>query len=549
MHDLSRWAKLGVALLAAGAFAPAAHAVHGDPQLILGKLFLVRDSQPGIDPSKRLVRILGRQTAPGDDDHVTACGDPTVDGATIRVIANGGTPTDQIYAMPASGWKRIPANPARDLIGFKYLNPNRTGGPSAVKRALIRRAPNGTFVLMVLLKGQNGPVDNVPPNPGTDGGGILTIGGIGCTYCVNLGGAAGGKVINAPRNPPQNKVFKIVSTRAEPADETTCPVPDFGATTTTSSTSTSTSSTTSTTVAACCEPEQIVTTSTAGTLIVSTLPAFPFPAGVVTTVNVGPAPGFPNCAHPAIVPAGGFSVPTFCIPALGFSSDVIPTGCVTGGTEGKGVVWDLNDACPDADVSKVGDTSAPPCATLGTGCNTAAGGAGADTLGDVDTTRGDGVCDGPGVHVQLDIPGTSITWIDDMALCPDPDGVFDPGTDTLVTVFDFILSPTTSNATAAFVDANGDGCAKAGNGPDGPVTRTGSPTPGPCCVVGQAQQVASVGLAFSGAAPLFDLLFSSEIPNTVTACNPYPGDSFCELPNGCQGSASGAFLDATRLLD
>jgi hypothetical protein len=174
-----------------------------------------------------------------------------------------------------------------------------------------------------------------------------------------------------------------------------------------------------------------------------------------------------------------------------------------------------------------------------------AGGAGNDTLGDIDTTYGGG-CDSPGVHVRLNIPGTSITWNDADFGCPDADGVFDAGTDTLVTVFDFILTPTTSSATGAFVDKNGDSCAKAGNGPTGPVTLTGTPAAGPCCVVGQTTTQVAVGIAFSGGSPLYDLIFRSTTPNNVSACNAYPGDSFCELavdPNGCLGSPSGAFLE------
>jgi hypothetical protein len=47
---------------------------------------------------------------------------------------------------------------------------------------------------------------------------------------------------------------------------------------------------------------------------------------------------------------------------------------------------------------RVADTSDPDgnaCGSLGSGCVTSAGGAGADTGGDIDTIRGDGAC-GPG---------------------------------------------------------------------------------------------------------------------------------------------------------
>jgi hypothetical protein len=284
-----------------------------------------------------------------------------------------------------------------------------------------------------------------------------------------------------------------------------------------------------------CPPAKVVTTSTPGTLQVSTLPAFPFPSGVVTTMQVGPASNG-LCEHPVGIPPGGFSVPVFCIPALSFTSTVENLGCDEGANVavGRGRLWDNNpNADPDADVTKVGDTTAAPCATLGTGCNVLAGGAGADTLGDADTTLGDNVRDSAGVHVQLEIPQRSLTWNDGDAFCPDQDGVFDPDTDTLVTEFEFVLSPTTATATATFVDKNGDGCAKAGNGPTGPVMLTGSPAAGPCCVVGQATTVAAVGVAFSGGSPLYDLIFHTTTPSTVTECGAYEAPAACTIADPC----------------
>jgi hypothetical protein len=222
-------AALAAALIAIGGYFPIAYGSHADPQIILGKMLQVSDPQPGVNATKRLVKVQGHQKPPGDADHVTDCGDPTVDGATIQVIANGTTSSAQTFSMPSTGWKRIPANVAQPLQGFKYVNTSATGGPSAVKTALIQRTSNGTFKLQVMLKGANGAISIVPPNPGTDGGGIFTIGGGGCTYCVNLGGAAGGKVTNSPLNPPQNKLFKIVATGTAPTVEAGCPSSPSGA--------------------------------------------------------------------------------------------------------------------------------------------------------------------------------------------------------------------------------------------------------------------------------------------------------------------------------
>ena len=301
-------------------------------------------------------------------------------------------------------------------------------------------------------------------------------------------------------------------------------------TTTTASTTTTEAPTTTTTEPGpvCCDPVRIETTSTAGTLEVSTIPAFPFPSNVLTVVEVGAGDG--GCKHAGVVPAGGFSVPTFCIPALGFSSDVLPTGCETGGADGAAMVWDAAATAPDPDVTSVGDTSDPDgnnCATLGTGCTTA--GAGGDTRGNANTTRGGAPHAGGAVHTQVDIPVHSITWVDgETGECPDPDGAYDPGTDTLITEFDFILSPTTGHTSATFTDLNGDACAKAGNGPNSK-SGDGIPAEGPCCVVGQATTVAATATAFTGGAPLYDITFKSITPTTVSSCAAPTTDATCTL--------------------
>ena len=340
------------------------------------------------------------------------------------------------------------------------------------------------------------------------------------------------------------------------ASTTTVPSTTTLGSTTTVATSTTVSSTTSTTLGlVCCEPGEIVTSSSAGILLVSTLAPFPFPAGVLTTIDVGPADA--TCKHNVVVPAGGFSVPVFCIPALGFTSQVEPTGCESGTAIGSGMVWDDAAPCPDADVSRVGDTSDPDannCGTLGTGCLNppVAGSAGFDTAGNINTTRGDGVCDlASGVHTQLDIPVLSTTWNDIDGNCPDDDLMYDPGTDTLVTQFNFILSPTTASSFADYTDLNADACSFAGNGPDhtkhctldlgrpcatnghctnpapnagtcvdGPIV--GTPAPGPCCTTGQSTTVVATGIAFTGGAPLYDILFANQTPSSITACNAAP---------------------------
>ena len=112
--------------------------------------------------------------------------------------------------------------------------------------------------------------------------------------------------------------------------------------------------------------------------------------------------------------------------------------------------------------------------------------------------------------------------------------------DILTGEADFLVSATTARGTAAFVDKNADGCKRAGAGfrnpsPDGPISMTGSPSPGPCCEVGQSATIVASGIALEGTPALFDLGFTWQIPVTVTACNPYPADpGSCVVTNdGC----------------
>jgi hypothetical protein len=289
---------------------------------------------------------------------------------------------------------------------------------------------------------------------------------------------------------------------------------------------------------ACCAPQRIALVSTVGTLRVDNLAPFQFPSNVITTMDMGPAVGgAPECRHDVVVPAGGFHVPNFDIPALNYCSSINNLHCESGSGEGADALWDGMGAAGMAltNVTKVGDTSDGVCNPPGQPCLTTAGGAGANTLGDIDSTKS--LSTSGGVRSALDIRVHSLTWSD--ATCSP---AFDPGCctasvynpaegDLVITEFDFILSPTTDLATSQFVDKNADGCARAGSGffnpgPNGPKSLTGSPAVGPCCVVGQPTTVVSVGIGFSGGGPLFDLGFLSTIPNTVAACGA-PGSGTC----------------------
>jgi hypothetical protein len=176
--------------------------VRAADQTILGKVFLVKDPAPDAspDPTKRVIKVFGKETASPN----TIVGDPTVTGATLRIIANGANDYDQTFPMPAAGWL-----PFGNGTGFKYRD---AGAFGAVRIALVR-ASLGKFQIKAVIHGDQGPVTVEAPNPGTDGGGILGIVG-GDSYCMAFGGAAGGSVVNFPSGNPF-KVFLVKNPTSE----------------------------------------------------------------------------------------------------------------------------------------------------------------------------------------------------------------------------------------------------------------------------------------------------------------------------------------------
>lgn len=186
----------GVAALAAGLAAAA-------DQLILGKVLLVRE--PKATPASRVVKVVAREVASPN----TVVGDPTVSGATARIIVHGATGSDATFTLPAAGWIAKPA-------GYKYKDPGGTYGP--VKAAAINKTGTTVFHLKIVALGALGPVPIVLPDPGTDGGLVLAIQG-GDTYCSNFGGTAGGQVVDV------GKKFKI----RKPTAATACLASPCGA--------------------------------------------------------------------------------------------------------------------------------------------------------------------------------------------------------------------------------------------------------------------------------------------------------------------------------
>jgi hypothetical protein len=202
----------------AGLLAAFAGTAGADTQIILGKVLIVKDPQPGVDPSLR--KITAKAKEPGSPDIVT--GDPVTNGGDVQIIANGTNPSQETYMLPpgalppggTTGWTAI----GDPVIGYQYKDITGVNGP--VKILLLKKtpAPDNIFLLKVILQGKTGNAINVlPPNVGTDGGAIVTLGG-GDSYCVALGGAAGGQAKNTA-----NKVFAVKANDTAPAVENGCP--------------------------------------------------------------------------------------------------------------------------------------------------------------------------------------------------------------------------------------------------------------------------------------------------------------------------------------
>ncbi len=155
----------------------ASGAAHAATQAVLGKKLQIKDT-PG-HPTKRRVSASAQERGSAN----TVVGNPMVSGATLQVIANGGTDSNQTFDLPSSGWSPIGS------LGYKWSNRNQP--PTPVRSASIKRTAGGTFRLKIDVNAASGTVDVVPPNPGTSGGFVLTIAG-GDSYCVAFGGSAGG---------------------------------------------------------------------------------------------------------------------------------------------------------------------------------------------------------------------------------------------------------------------------------------------------------------------------------------------------------------------
>ena len=209
---MQRYVRRVVMFVAVGALSVAASASAFD-RLILGSKLDVAN-KAGLEP-KRSIRVLAKES-PSD---IAVLSDPTVGGATLTVVANGGTSTVGTYVLDASGWKHS---------GTRYLYRGPTGGDGdPVASVTLSRSAAGAVRLRIVIKGSVGTqsVDVVPPNPGTDGGVVLAVTG-GDRYCAAFGAGAGGTEL---------RDTALQWTLVKPAAQPGCPSAASSTTTTTSS--------------------------------------------------------------------------------------------------------------------------------------------------------------------------------------------------------------------------------------------------------------------------------------------------------------------------
>ena len=428
--------------------------------------------------------------------------DPSVVGADINFFDTdpfgGGSFT---HGLPAAGWSAL-GNPAGSK-GFKYKGKavgDTTCSIVLLKPTVIKGVCKGTNVTLTT------PFSSSPAELGIILG--IPAGSAQARYCAALGGT-------------EKKNTTSGLKRADASAPGSCP------------SIAPTPMPTPTATPSCAIVQGRYTEDTMqGVLKVSSFAPFPFPPHAITIQDVS-APDA-NCVADTVIPyPGGLTVPVFCIPGLGYTAQVVQTGCGIGIMDG--------DGGSDLTTTENGDTS-----FNGGSCNTtqACGPPDfVDSSGEVTVTVGDGVvdtCTGSGFgNAMVSIPVETTTWLAANASCPDSDGMFNMGTDTLVTQFPQTLDLTTDRATAQFADNDGDGCSLKGVGPAGPFTTNqlcrGFGNPYACCTgtgtgtcvgnggvgacidfAGQTMTSAGGGTVFSSANPLHDLLFASIQPANIT---------------------------------
>lgn len=174
----SRACAFVLGALASMANAPVAA---GTDATIVGQAMVVT-SAPSQLESTRSVTVTA-QESPTD---VAALADPRIGGATITVVVTGATPSAQSFTLDAAGWTAVPE-------GYRYRMAKNAAGPP-VRKVTLTVKPGGAAKMRAVLRGDTGtlPLLVVPPDPGTEGGVALAIGGD--RYCTRFGGPAGGTI-------------------------------------------------------------------------------------------------------------------------------------------------------------------------------------------------------------------------------------------------------------------------------------------------------------------------------------------------------------------
>jgi hypothetical protein len=145
-------------------------------QTILGNQFQLKNPST---PDKR--GFVGKAKELGSAN--TIVGDPTLNGATLTVRADGGTPSSQTIPLPqGTALNGKPFWSGDAIKGFKYKDSKGEQGP--IKSAQIKKTGSGVFLIKLKGSGKYMALTVVPPNTGTTGCILLQIGGTGDSYSV-----------------------------------------------------------------------------------------------------------------------------------------------------------------------------------------------------------------------------------------------------------------------------------------------------------------------------------------------------------------------------
>lgn len=170
-----------LAVLLSLALAPGALAAD---QALQGKSLAVASPSASVAGNRKVVvRGVERGSA-----H-TVSGDPTTPvetgGALLQILLDGAAPSAQTFTLrPGIARNGKPFWRALAPAGFEYTD--RFGEQGPVRRVRLRKEASGTMRLVVKIKGPAADVALAPPNPGTAGDVLLTLGD-GDRYCTRFG--------------------------------------------------------------------------------------------------------------------------------------------------------------------------------------------------------------------------------------------------------------------------------------------------------------------------------------------------------------------------